>query len=137
SGVNYMHLVDIARARIEATARRPLAERLLRRLLAVVLPHPGRFRLALQGARLARPFAALLPGRLKGLVALAPDAVPAPSPLDRPQVVPAEGARRMRVALLAGCAQQVLDPAINEATLRLLARHGCEVVIAEGAGCCG
>ena len=57
--------------------------------------------------------------------------------MDRPQVFPAEGERRMRVALLAGCAQQVLMPQINEATIRLLTRHGCEVVTAEGSGCCG
>src|SRR5690606_24139 len=116
---------------------RPFAERLLRRMLAFVLPHPRRFRLALQGARLAKPFAAWLPGRLKNLVAFAPARVPAGSPVDRPQVFAAAGARRKRVALLAGCAQQVLDPSINEATVRLLTRHGCEVVIAQGAACCG
>ncbi|HEX7008245.1 MAG TPA: glycolate oxidase subunit GlcF [Alphaproteobacteria bacterium] len=137
SGVHYMHLVDQARARVEATYRRPFAERLLRRMLAFVLPHPRRFRLALQGARLAKPFAAWLPGRLKNLVAFAPARVPAGSPVDRPQVFAAAGARRKRVALLAGCAQQVLDPSINEATVRLLTRHGCEVVIAQGAACCG
>jgi glycolate oxidase iron-sulfur subunit len=137
SGVNYMHLVDQARARIEETYSRPLAERLLRRMLALVLPYPNRFRLALKGARLAKPFAALLPGRLKGLVAFAPARVPPASPGDVPQVFAAEGARRKRVALLAGCAQQVLDPSINEATVRLLTRHGCEVVVARGAGCCG
>ena len=137
SGVHYMHLVDHARAHIEETFERPMAERVLRRLLALVLPYPGRFRLALQAARFAKPFAALMPGRLKGLVAFAPDAVPAASPGDRPQVFAAQGARRKRVALLAGCAQQVLDPTINEATVRLLTRHGCEVVIAQGAGCCG
>jgi len=137
SGVNYMHLVDHGRRHIEAHFRRPLFERMLRRLLGAVLSRPSRFRLALQGARLARPFARLLPGRLPGLVAMAPRSVPPPSPLDRPQVLPAEGARRMRVALLPGCAQQVLAPEINEATIRLLRRHGCEVVVASGSGCCG
>jgi glycolate oxidase iron-sulfur subunit len=137
SGVNYMHLVDHARARIEETYTRPLAERALRRMLALVLPHPARFRWALRAARLAKPFAALLPGRLKNLVAFAPARVPPASSVDRPQVFAAEGPRRKRVALLAGCAQQVLDAAINEATVRLLTRHGCEVVIARGAGCCG
>jgi glycolate oxidase iron-sulfur subunit len=70
-------------------------------------------------------------------LALAPAAVPAPSPVDRPQVFAAQGERRMRVALLAGCAQQVLAPEINEATVRLLTRHGAEVVVAPGSGCCG
>jgi glycolate oxidase iron-sulfur subunit len=137
SGVHYMHLVDQARAHIEATYKRPLGDRLLRRLLAAVLPRPGLFRLALAGARLARPFGALLPGRLKGMIAMAPARLKPPSPVDAPQVFPAHGARRKRVALLAGCAQQVLGPEINEATIRLLTRHGVEVVIAKGAGCCG
>ena len=137
SGVDYMHLLDRARARIETQYVRPLPERLLRRLLALVLPRPGLFRLALQAARLAKPFAALAPGRLRGLLAMAPDRLPAPSDLDRPQIHPAQGQRKMRVAMLAGCAQKVLDPGINAATIRLLTRLGCEVVIAKGAGCCG
>jgi glycolate oxidase iron-sulfur subunit len=137
SGVHYMHLVDQARHRIEETYRRPLADRLLRRLLALVLPRPVLFRLTLFAARLARPLAKWLPGRLGGLAAMAPRHLPTPSAVDRPQVFPAEGQRRKRVALLTGCAQQVLAPQINEATVRLLTRHGCEVVVAEGAGCCG
>jgi len=137
SGVHYMHLVDHARRRIERTYRRPLPERLLRRMLATVLPRPNLFRLALAGAWFARPFVRWMPGRLKGMVALAPRTIPSPSPVDRPQVFPAEGPRRKRVALLAGCAQPVLKPEINEATIRLLTRHGVEVVVAKGAGCCG
>jgi glycolate oxidase iron-sulfur subunit len=74
---------------------------------------------------------------LKGIAQLAPAHVPNPSPVERPQICRAEGARTHRVALLAGCAQQVLAPEINEATVRLLTRHGCDVVIASGAGCCG
>jgi glycolate dehydrogenase iron-sulfur subunit len=137
SGVNYMHLVDHGRRRIEESFQRPLSERLLRGLLAALLPHPGRFRLSLQLAQLVRPFAALLPGRLKGMIALSPRDLPAASPVDRPQVFAAQGTRRLRVALLSGCAQQVLKPGINEATIRLLTRHGVEVVVAEGVGCCG
>lgn len=137
SGVHYMHLVDHARSHIEQTYRRPLPDRLLRGLLAFVLPHPRRFRLALRGAWFAKPFARLMPGRLKGLIALAPAEVRAASGVDRPQVFKAVGPRRARVALMAGCAQQVLAPEINEATVRLLTRHGIEVVVARGAGCCG
>ena len=137
SGVHYMHLVDHGRAHIARRYRRPFAERALRSLLALVLPRPWLFRLALIGAGLARPLAALLPGRLKGMVGLAPRTLPSPSPVDRPQVFAAIGARRMRVALLQGCAQQVIAPSINEATIRLLRRHGCEVVVAGGTGCCG
>ncbi len=137
SGVNYMHLVDHARVHIEKTYRRPLADRLLRSILAAVLPRPALFRLALQGARLAKPFRALLPQRLAAMVAIAPAALPAASPSSRPAVYPAEGVRRLRVALLTGCAQSVLDPAINEATIRVLTRHGAEVLVVAGVGCCG
>jgi len=137
SGVHYMHLVDQARVHVEETHVRPLPERLLRGLLAFVLPRPGVFRLALIAARLGKPFKALMPGRLKTLLDMAPATVPASSAVDRPQVFPAEGKRRMRVAMFTGCAQRVLSPQINEATVRLLTRHGCEVVVAEGAGCCG
>ena len=137
SGVDYMHLVDLARTRIEETHQRPLLDRALRALLAWMVPHPNRLGLALAGAWFGRPFAKLLPGRLGAMLALAPRALPSRSPVDRPQVFAAEGARRARVALLSGCAQQVLAPEINEATVRLLTRHGVEVVVAEGAGCCG
>ncbi|MEO1191515.1 MAG: glycolate oxidase subunit GlcF [Pseudomonadota bacterium] len=142
SGVNYMHLVDHARKHIHETYERSFADRWLRRLLAWLLPYPGRFRLALIGAWLAKPFAGLVPesllqGRAKAMLALAPSKLHTPSPVDRPQVFPAEGPRRYRMALMTGCAQQVLAPEINEATVRLLTRHGVEVVVARGVGCCG
>jgi glycolate oxidase iron-sulfur subunit len=137
SGVNYMHLVDHGRRHIERHYRRPPAERLLRHVLGRVLSRPAWLRLALYGGRLAKPFAGLLPARLRPALALAPKTVPAASPGDRPQIFPAEGERRLRVALLPGCAQQVLAPQINEATVRLLVRLGAEVVVAPGSGCCG
>ncbi len=138
SGVHYMHLVDHARSYIEQTYRRPFFDRLLRAVLATVLPRPGLFRLALIGARLARPFARLIPEpRLRAMLDLAPADVPAPSALSGARVHRAQGERRARVALLAGCAQQVLAPQINEATIRLLNRLGIEVVVPPGAGCCG
>lgn len=137
ASVDYMHLVDLARVRIEATHTRPLAERLLRKLLATVIPNPRLFRFMLIANALVRPFASFLPGRLKVLVGMSPTRIKGLSPADRPQIFPAEGPRRLRVALMNGCAQQVLRPAINEASVRLLTRHGCEVVVAERAGCCG
>ena len=138
SGVHYMHLVDHARAYIERTYRRPLKDRALRWVLARVLPHPGRFRLSLMAARLGRPFRRLVPDpRLRAMLDMAPDRVPRPSPNDRPQTFPAQGERRMRVALMTGCAQRVLDTGINDATIRLLTRLGAEVVVARGMGCCG
>jgi len=137
SSVHYMHLVDHARTYIHETHTRPFMDRALRTLLALVLPRAVPFRLALFGATLARPFAGFLPGQLKAMIALAPKSLPSPSPMDRPQRFPASGERRGRVALMTGCAQRVLDPSINEATIRLLTRHGVEVVVAKGAGCCG
>jgi glycolate oxidase iron-sulfur subunit len=137
SGVNYMHLIDHGRRYIEEHYRRPAIDRALRWLLGAVLSRPKWFRLALLGAAVARFLAPVLPRRLRPILELAPASVPAPSPWDRPQVFPAEGPARMRVALLSGCAQQVLKPEINAATIRLLTRHGCEIVIAEGSGCCG
>ena len=143
SGVHYMHLVDHARNYIERTYRRPWDERLLRTLLGKLLPHPWLFRTALLGARLARPLARLIPAssrlgrRLHAMLDLAPSAVPPSSPAAIQGVHPAQGERRARVVLLAGCAQQVLAPSINEATIRLLQRMGVEVIVPPGAGCCG
>jgi glycolate oxidase iron-sulfur subunit len=137
SGVNYMHLVDHARRHIEKTYRRPWFDRTFRRVLGFVLPRPNVFRFAMATAALAKPFAGLLPQALRTPLDLVPKGFPAASQFDRPQVVPSAAAKRRRVALLTGCAQKTLAPEINEATIRLLTRHGCEVVIAAGAGCCG
>jgi glycolate oxidase iron-sulfur subunit len=132
-----MHLVDHGRAYIEETYTRPLADRLLRTLLAVILPRPSLFRVALVLGWLARPLAGIMPDRLRAMLRLTPAVIPNPSAMDKPQVFPAQGGTRLRVALLTGCAQQVLAPQINEATIRLLTRLGCEVAVAAGAGCCG
>jgi glycolate oxidase iron-sulfur subunit len=138
SGVHYMHLVDHARAHIEKTYKRPWFERVLRAALARIIPYPARFRTALRLAGLARPLARFMPdARLRAMLAMAPARLPAPSPNDAPQVFAADGPRKMRVALLTGCAQKALNTDINDATIRLLTRLGCEVVIAQGAGCCG
>jgi glycolate oxidase iron-sulfur subunit len=147
SGVNYMHLVDQARVRIERDYRRPLPERLLRWGLAQVLPSPQLFRISLWLARLARPFSALLPvpessptpgllRRLTAMLAMAPAALPAPGAAPG-SVFAASGGRRGRVALLQGCAQQVLAPRINQAAINVLTRHGIEVVLVKEEQCCG
>jgi glycolate oxidase iron-sulfur subunit len=139
SGVHYMHLVDHARDHIERTYRRPLFDRMLRWTLARILPYPGRFRLALLGAKLGRPFARLMPdARLRAMLEMAPRRIPPVSRNDDPQTFAAKGARRKRrVALMTGCAQRALNTDINDATIRLLTRLGCDVVVARGAGCCG
>ncbi|MHA6326945.1 glycolate oxidase subunit GlcF [Roseivivax sp. CAU 1753] len=138
SGVHYMHLVDHARAYIEEKYDRPWSDRALRWVLARILPYPGRFRLALLGAKIGRPFARLMPDvRLQAMLEMAPKSIPPVSPNDDPQTFTARGAPKMRVALMTGCAQRALDTDINDATIRLLTRLGAEVVVAEGQGCCG
>ncbi len=142
SGVHYMHLVDHAREYIERTYRRPWHERLLRAVLGRVLPSPALFRAALLAARAGGPLARLMPTthplgrRLGAMLALAPARLPRGDDAGA-RTHPAKGERRGRVALLTGCAQRVLAPEINAATIRLLTRLGIEVVVAEGAGCCG
>ncbi len=151
SGVNYMHLVDHARAHIEETFRRPLGDRAIRAMLAGILPYPRRFALALSAAAILKPLAArLLPqlasrestktptpfDRLAAMAELAPRAV-AWRERGTARVFAAQGEKRGRVALLTGCAQPVLNPATNAAAIRLLTRNGIEVVLVEGEGCCG
>jgi glycolate oxidase iron-sulfur subunit len=147
SGVNYMHLVDQARVRIEKQYTRPLTERALRAVLAWVLPRPRLFRLSMILACIVRPLAALpaapqmaptptLWRRIKAMLALAPRRLPAAG-ASGGSVFAAQGERRGRVALLQGCAQQVLAPRINQAAINLLTRHGIEVVLVRGEQCCG
>ncbi|MDE8349296.1 MAG: glycolate oxidase subunit GlcF [Acidocella sp.] len=142
SGVDYMHLVDHARVHINETYKRPLTDRLLRDVLAQILPYPKRMRAALNLARLGKPFASLLPGqsmlvkRLRAMLNLAPVKMPVAQSLGG-TVHKAIGETKGRVALLAGCAQQAIGPSINTATIELLNRLGIEVVIPAAAGCCG
>jgi glycolate oxidase iron-sulfur subunit len=138
-----MHLVDHGRAYIEATYRRPWHDRIVRELLARILPYPNRMRVAMMAALIGKPFKNFVGGlpyvgnRLRAMLDLAPARAPTRSPHDRPGVFLAEGERRARVAILRGCAQPVLKPEYNDATIRLLNRHGVEVVSARGEGCCG
>lgn len=139
SGVDYAHLVDIARVRIEEHYARPWLDRVLRTVLATLLPRPSLFRLALRSGMVARGISLhrLLRGRLRALFDMLPAKLPPAAPTDVPGVFKPSGPRRGRVALLSGCAQPVLDPGINAAAVRLLNRAGIEVVVAVGAGCCG
>lgn len=148
SGVNYMHLVDQARVKVENEYSRPFSERFLRSVLGTVLPRPGLFRASMIAARLVKPLASLLPAspagqtsptffdRIRAMLALAPAALPQPGPAGG-TVFPAVGTKRGRVALLQGCAQQVLSPGINQAAIRFLTRHGIEVVLVADEQCCG
>ncbi|AUH32260.1 glycolate oxidase subunit GlcF [Paracoccus tegillarcae] len=138
SGVNYAQLIEHGREHVEQTYRRPWRDRALRWMLGAVVPHHRRFRLALFGAKLARPFSRLIPdARLRAMIAMAPKSIPPVSRNDDGQTFPAEGPTRARVALMIGCAQRALDTEINDATIRLLTRAGCEVVIPDAFGCCG
>ena len=137
SGVHYMHLIDTARAYIEDKYKRPLSDRALRWVLARILPYPTRFRIALLGAKIGRPFARLIPDpRLRAMLEMAPKVIPPVSRNDDPQTFQVAD-KKMRVALMTGCAQRALNTDINDATIRLLTRLGAEVVIPKGQGCCG
>ena len=135
SGVAYDELITSYRGHVEDSRQRTFRERLLRRLLLSTLPYPGRFRFAIRSGRLLRPLARFLPAQFAAMLSLLPAGLPRKERL--PELTPAEGERRGRVALLAGCAQQVLAPQINSATVRVLAKNGVEVVVPRGQRCCG
>ncbi len=141
SGVNYMHLIDEARAHVEETYTRPLPERLLRNVLAYTMPRPVLFRLSLIAAKIGSPLAPIAKSfgmnRIAALLSLVPKEMPAPERFGAPGTYPATGEKKGRVALLMGCVQSVLDPGINAATLRLLNRLGYEVVVSGEEACCG
>jgi glycolate oxidase iron-sulfur subunit len=133
SGVPYGDLISSYRdhVREERKARWTLTGWLAR----MTLPYPGRFRAAMVSGRVAKPLRWLVPKALRPMVDMIPEALP--ERVELPEVTPAVGVRRGRVALLAGCAQQVLAPDINAAAVRVLARNGIEVVVPRGQGCCG
>jgi glycolate oxidase iron-sulfur subunit len=137
SGVDYQHLIDIGRTRAEQTYKRPRAERVLRLALSWLLPSPKRFRFAAMGLGILRVMAPFLHRSFRTMAAMAPSKIHPPSSTETANTYLPNGAIKGRVALLAGCVQQVLEPDINMATIRLLNRHGIAVVVAKGAGCCG
>ncbi len=137
SGVNYMHLIDQARVHVEKTYDRPLVDRILRNLLAFVMPRPSWFRVSLIAASVLKPFAQILPKQLGALLDVVPATLPRPSPDGQAGFYPASGHSKGRVGLLLGCVQSVLDPAINAATIRLLNRLGYDVKVSDQSQCCG
>jgi len=143
SGVRYAPLVEETRAAIEHHHTRPLGDRLFRRLLFSLLPYPARLRLfalplALVNSLRGRPrLLSLLPGKLRNLVELAPDARQARKASEAPERTPAVGATRLKVGLLTGCVQQVFFGHVNDATIRVLAAEGCDVQAPRSQGCCG
>lgn len=148
SGVKYDQLIEQTRATVERTHRRSLSDRLFRRMIFALFPYPRRLRLVVLGQLLYQRsglrwlvhrlgLVRLLTRRLRNLEALMPPVALRQLGDRLPAHQPATGARRARVALLPGCVQRVYFPAVNEATLRVLAAEGCEVVIPDGIGCCG
>jgi glycolate oxidase iron-sulfur subunit len=135
SGVKYGELVTPFRTYARQVVTEPLMERVQRTLVNQTLPYPGRFRSAAAIGKVAKPLRGVLPGEFQAMIDLLPDRLPPSRPL--PVRMPAEGRRRARVILLAGCVQQVLEPEINWATLRVLAKNGVEVLIPPEQGCCG
>ncbi|NNC88708.1 MAG: 4Fe-4S dicluster domain-containing protein [Akkermansiaceae bacterium] len=135
SGVRYRDLISPFRALAQEKRRIGPLEKLRRRMVSATLPHPARFRAAATMAKLAAPVRTALPAKMRAMLELLPSSLPAAQTLA--EVNPARGTRRARVALLAGCAQQVLDPDINAATIAVLTRNGVEVVVPKGQGCCG
>jgi len=133
--VPYRDLISPFRALAASKFQRSGADKLRHWLAGQTIPYPSRFRFAVRAAGVGRAMRPLVPRALQSMLDLAPASVP---PAQKwPSVTPARGERRARVALLTGCAQQVLDPDINTATIEVLARNGVEVVIPSGQGCCG
>jgi len=135
SGVPYRDLISPFRALAREKFQRPAGQKFARWLSSQTVPYPSRFRLAAATGKFAKVLAPLLPAALKPMLELLPAALPPKQ--SWPEVTPAKGERRARVALLIGCAQQVLDPDINTATIEVLTRNGVEVLVPRAQGCCG
>lgn len=135
SGVPYGELLAPFRAYAQQRRQRPLVEKAARTLMLNTIPYPDRFRLAANVGRIAKPLKGVMPAQFQSMLGLLPERLEDGQPL--PELIPAEGQRRARVALLAGCVQQVVSPQINRATLDVLAKNGVEVVVPRGQGCCG
>jgi glycolate oxidase iron-sulfur subunit len=135
SGVPYRDLISPFRTVAQPHFKRSAGEKLRRFLASHTIPFPNRFRMAAFAGGIAKRLRPLVPAVLRPMIDLVPASVPAAQRL--PRVTPAIGERRARVALLAGCAQQVLDPDINTATIDVLTRNGVEVIVPKAQGCCG
>lgn len=135
SGVQYSELLLPFRAFARTQVDPGIAGRIRRNLIEATFPKPTRFQKVVKLGHYARPFRRLMPEHLRGLFEYLPEGRQPALPL--PEFFPAQGTPRARVALLAGCVQQAIDPGINWATLRVLARNGVEVVIPASQVCCG
>ncbi|MDC0248158.1 glycolate oxidase subunit GlcF [Pelagibacteraceae bacterium] len=138
SGVNYMHLVDHGRNHIEKTYKRPFMDRLIRSALSKILSRSINFKIVSFLVRLLKPFSFIFPKKIKKMINLMPIKFPKRTmPKMKLYSAQNKGKPIARVALLTGCVQKVLSPQINEASIRILNRHGIEVVVSKGIDCCG
>ena len=137
SGVNYMHLIDHGRNHVEKTYKRPFLDRLMRSILSFILPNPRIFLAFAISTKIIRPFSFILPKFFKNSLNLMPNKIPSKK-IKTQNIYPTlEKKKKARVALLIGFVQRVISPEINESTIRLLNRHGVEVVVLPKIDCCG
>ena len=138
SGVNYMHLIDHGRQHIEKNYKRPFNDRFVRDFLSLVLSKSINFRIIAILAQFAKPFKFLFPRKISEMINFMPLTFPKKT-MPKLKIYPAIGKKKpvARVALLTGCVQKVIAPQINEASIRLLNRHGIEVVVPKNIDCCG
>ena len=138
SGVNYMHLIDHGRAHIEKTYKRPFKEKIVRDFLSWTLPKSSHFKFISILTLFAKPFVFFFPQNIREMINLMPTTFPKKT-IPKMEVYPAIGRKKAfaRVALLTGCVQKIISPQINEATIRILNRHGIEVIVPKSVECCG
>jgi glycolate oxidase iron-sulfur subunit len=137
AGVNYMHVIDHGKKYIEKNFRRPFFDRIIRTFLSTVLPNSRYFRIVSLLVKLGKPFQFFMPSKIKNMMNLMPISFPKKT-LKEKEVYSAVGQKRIaRVALLTGCVQKEISPQINESTIRLLNRHGVEVIVPKKIRCCG
>ena len=137
SGVNYMHLIDHGRNHIEKTYKRPFLDRLIRYLLSITLSKSINFKIVFILTQFLRPFSLFFPKKIKEIISFMPNKLPKKT-IKKMQIYRSNKKKPVaRVALLTGCVQKVISPQINEATIRLLNRHGVEVIVSKGIDCCG
>jgi len=137
AGVNYMHLIDHGRKYIEKNYERPFFDRIIRNSLSKILPDSKLFKLSIFLVKLGKPFKFLFPSKIKNMMDLMPVSFPK-KVLKVKEIYKTKNKKRIaRVALLTGCVQKEISPQINESTIRILNRHGVEVVVPEKIRCCG
>jgi len=137
AGVNYMHLIDHGRKYIEKNYERPFFDRIIRNFLSIILPDSKLFKLSIFLAKLVKPLNFLFPLRIKSMIDLIPTSFPK-KVLKTKEIYKTKNKKKIaRVALLTGCVQKEISPQINESTIRILNRHGVEVIVPKKVRCCG